>query len=80
VRRLTAERLGCGADDLLGRDVALVLGEPPAMAEGVGDLPLPVSPERIPKRVQHLGTRSYRAFPECIQLRRVRPAPMRLGM
>jgi hypothetical protein len=39
---LSTEHLGCGADDLLGRDVARVLREPPAVAEGVGDLAVAV--------------------------------------
>jgi hypothetical protein len=36
------------------------------MAEGVGDLPMAVSSGCIPKRVQHLGARSYRSFPQSI--------------
>ena len=36
------------------------------MTEGVSDLPMAVSPERIPKRVQHLGARSLRMFPQSI--------------
>src|SRR5215217_5008037 len=65
---LTAERLGRGADDLLCRDVAHVLSEPPAVTEGVCDLPMPVSPERIPERVQHLCARSDGPFPEGIHI------------
>src|SRR5215203_6943057 len=38
------------------------------MAVAVGDLPVSVSPERIPERVQHLGARSYRTFPEGIHI------------
>ena len=33
--------------------------ETSAVTEGVGDLPVAVSPERIPERVQHLGTCSH---------------------
>src|SRR5215208_1918406 len=64
----TAERLGRGAGDLLCRDVAHVLSDPPAVTEGVGDLPVAVSPERIPERVQHFCARSYRTFPEGIHI------------
>jgi hypothetical protein len=65
---LTAERLGRGADDLLGRNVAHVLSEPPAVTEGVCDLPVSVSPERIPERVQNFRSSSYRTFPEAIHI------------
>src|SRR5215207_7034912 len=68
VRSLIAERLGCGADDLLERNVAHVLCEPPAVAEGIADLPVPVSPERIPERVQHLSARPHSAFPEGVHV------------
>src|SRR5215218_617513 len=58
----TAERLGRGADNLLCRDVAHVLSDPPAVTEGVGDLPVAVSPERIHIlniKVQHGGCATH---------------------
>src|SRR5215210_3150119 len=65
---LAAGRRGRRAHDLLVRDVAQVLGEPPAVTEGVGELSMAVAPELIPQRVQHLGTRVHRAPPERIHV------------
>src|SRR5215208_468481 len=66
--RLCAKRLCCSAGDLVGWDIAHVLCEPPPVAEGIGDLPMAVSPERIPEWVQHFGTCSHGAFPEGVNV------------
>src|SRR4029453_9880502 len=55
-------------DDLVARDVAEVLGEAPAMTEGVDDLPVTVAPEGVLQRGVDLGTGGERPFPETVDV------------
>ena len=61
---LAREQLGHGPLELLPRDVAYVLGEPPAMAERVGDLPVTLAPEGLGQRLAHLVVRDAAAAAE----------------
>jgi hypothetical protein len=46
--------------DLLVGDVAHVLGQAPAVPEGIDDLALPVPPKGVLQRLVHLGPRRHR--------------------
>lgn len=45
--RLAPERFGNGALELVARHVPEPLGDPPAMAERIGDLPVALTPEDV---------------------------------
>jgi hypothetical protein len=64
----SGEQLGHRALELLARDVADVLGEPPAMAERVGDLPVALAPEGVGQRLAHLGTGVDCALPDGVHV------------
>ena len=48
------ERVRHGPDELVARHLPDSLGDPPAVAEGVRDLPVALTPERIVQRLAHL--------------------------
>src|SRR6476659_5161401 len=65
---LPGEHLGHGPLELLAGDVANVLGEPPAMAERVGDLPVAPAPEGLGQWLSHLGAAVERALPDGVHV------------
>src|SRR4051794_41882395 len=65
---LASEGFGSRPGYLVGRNVADVLGEVPAVAEGVGDLAVAVAPEHVAERVAHLAAGVGRALPERIDV------------
>src|SRR5215210_6564694 len=67
-RSLAAECLRRRPCDLLGWHVAHALREAPLMAEGVFDLPVAVTPERIPERGKHLGPGADDPLPEPVHI------------
>src|SRR5215208_5312874 len=68
-RRPLLEELSGGTRDLLGRHVADPLRESPAMTERVGDLAVPLAPERVAQRLPHHRAGFDRALPQTVHVR-----------
>jgi hypothetical protein len=61
-----SEHLAGGLDDLVVGNVMEVLGEPPAVAEGIDHLAEAFAPERVCDRVKDRGAVSERPPPDRV--------------